>query len=87
MWDCATRFNSFKERGEWRGVFLTEDGAKKSLSCWEPKDVGVDQFPAKVILLCGGGRRGGGERIRNGGGEGRRREKGRRRERRDEREE
>ena len=34
--------------------FLTEDGAKKGLPCWEPKDVSVDQFPAKVILLCEG---------------------------------
>ena len=51
--------------------FLTKDGAKKGLRCWEPKDVGVDQFPAKVILLCEGGRGGGGERIRNVEGEGR----------------
>lgn len=36
------------------GVFLTKDGAKKGLPCWEPKDVSVDQFPAKVILLCEG---------------------------------
>ena len=34
--------------------FLTKDGAKKGLPCWEPKDVSVDQFPAKVILLCEG---------------------------------
>ena len=51
--------------------FLTEDGAKKGLPCWEPKDVSVDQFPAKVILLCEGGRRVEGERIMNVEREGR----------------